>query len=61
MFFFLNHLKQQNVFFNSGDQKSKIKVLLDFPDGPVNKNTHASAGDMSLIPCPGRFHMPQSN
>ena len=29
----------------------------DFPGCPVVKNTPASAGDMGLIPGPGRFHM----
>ena len=33
----------------------------DFPGGTVDKNLPASAGDMSLIPGPGRFHMPQNN
>ena len=35
--------------------------LLDFPGGPVVKNTSANAGDMVLIPDPGRFHMPKGN
>ena len=29
--------------------------------GPVVKNLPANGGDMSLIPGPGRFHMPWSN
>ena len=29
----------------------------DFPGGPVVKNLPASAGDMSLVPGWGRFHM----
>ena len=33
----------------------------DFPGGPVVKNLPASAGDMGLIPGPGRFHMVQDN
>ena len=32
----------------------------DFPGGPVVKNPSANAGDMGLIPGPGRFHMPVS-
>ena len=32
----------------------------DFPGNSVVKNLPANAGDMSLIPGPGRFHMPQS-
>ena len=33
----------------------------DIPGGPVVKNLPASAGDVSLIPGPGRSHMPWSN
>ena len=33
----------------------------DFLGGPVVKNLPASAGDMSSIPGPGRFHMVQDN
>ena len=33
----------------------------DFPGGTVVKNLPANAGDMCLIPGPGRPHMPQSN
>ena len=32
--------------------------LQDFPGGSVDKNLPANVGDMSLIPSPGRFHMP---
>ena len=35
--------------------------LWDFPGGTVVKNLPANAGDMGLIPGPGRSHMPQSN
>ena len=31
-----------------------------FPDGSVAKNLLAIAGDIGLIPCPGRSNMPQS-
>ena len=34
---------------------------MDFPGGLVVKNPPASAGDMGLIPGPGRFYMPQGN
>ena len=34
---------------------------LDFPAGPVAKSPPANAGDMDLIPGPGRFHMPQGH
>ena len=30
---------------------------MDFPSGPVDKNLPANAGDMGLIPGPGRFYM----
>ena len=33
----------------------------DFSGGPVVKNLPANAGDMGLIPSPGRFHMPWGN
>ena len=33
----------------------------DFPDGPMDKNPPANAGDIGSIPDPGRFHMPQKN
>ena len=30
----------------------------DFPGGTVDKSLPANAGDMGLIPGPGRFHIP---
>ena len=33
----------------------------DFPGSQVVKNLPANAGDTSLIPGLGRFHMPQSS
>ena len=33
-------------------------LFLDFPDGTVDKNLPADAGDMGLIPSPRRSHMP---
>ena len=33
----------------------------DFPSGPVVKNPPANAGDVGLIPSPGRSHMPWSH
>ena len=33
----------------------------NFPGGSVVENPSASAGDTSLIPGPGRSHMPRSN
>ena len=36
-------------------------ITEDFPDGPMDKNPPASAGDIGSIPGPGRFHTPQKN
>ena len=37
---------------------SKLKVLLgDFSGGPVVKDLPANAGDVGLIPGPGRSHV----
>ena len=33
----------------------------DFPGGVVDNNLPVHAGDMGLIPGPGRSHMPQTN
>ena len=38
-----------------------VNIYWDFPGGSEVENLLASAGDMSLIPDPGRFHWPQSN
>ena len=38
-----------------------FKKTKDIPDGAVDKNPPANAGDIGLIPGPGRFHMLQSN
>ena len=35
--------------------------MSDFSGGTVDKNLPATAGDMGLIPAPGRSHMPRSN
>ena len=41
---------------------AKIKnIEEDFPGGAVVKNPPANAGDMGLIPGPGRPHLPWSN
>ena len=37
------------------------EAMRDFPGGAVVKNLPANAGDMALIPGPGRSHMPWSN
>ena len=34
---------------------------MNFPGGPVVRNLPANAGDMGLVPGPGRSHMPWSN
>ena len=36
-------------------------LILDFPGGPVDKNSLADGGDKGSIPGLGRFHMGQSN
>ena len=38
-----------------------IVIKVGFPCFSVVKNLPANAGDMGLIPDPGRFHMPWSN
>ena len=49
---------QQNI---SKVNSTIYKMDWDFPGGTVVKNLLASAGDMGLIPGPGRSHMLQSN
>ena len=54
------------IHFHVLSQKAFIECLLrtrpwDFPGGTVDKDLPAHAGDMGLIPGPGRFHMPRSN
>ena len=41
--------------------RSKNRTSQNFPGGPVVKNLPVNAGDMDLIPDPGRFHMAQGN
>ena len=43
------------------DKTGYSDTCLDFPGGTVDKNPCANAGDMGLIPGPGRFHEPWSN
>ncbi|CAI9181019.1 unnamed protein product [Rangifer tarandus platyrhynchus] len=40
---------------------TEIAYLLDLPGGTMDKNPPANAGDMGLIPGPGRFHRLRSN
>ena len=37
------------------------QTILDIPGGPVVESLPANAGDMGLIPGPGRFHMLRGN
>ena len=39
----------------------KNGTLEEFPGGEVDKNQPTNSGDTSLIPGPGRVHLPQSN
>ena len=42
-----------------GQQIGKMEIMmLDFPGGPVAKNSPATAGDTGSIPGLGRSHMP---
>ena len=60
---------QNMISKRKGESKGKnmIGLLLlmsvprDFLGGAVVKNLPASAGDMGLIPGPGRSHMPRTN
>ena len=38
-----------------------LRNIEDFPGDTVDGNLPANAGNMSSIPDPGGFHMPQSN
>ena len=50
---YLNHVIKVNSPLGS--------YVVDFPGGPVAKNPPANAGDKSLIPGPGRGHMPKAS
>ena len=39
---------------------TSLRSCQDFPGGQMVKNPPANAGDMSLIPGPGRSHMPRA-
>ena len=47
----------------TGQQKrlQGVRIILDFPGGPVVNNLPVNAEDMGLIPGPERFHMPWDN
>ena len=53
--------KIKNYKFNKTDNSIKKIGKRGFPAGSVVKNPLAKAGDMGLIPGPGRPHMPRSN
>ena len=48
----------QNVNSYNTLRNPALKIFEDFPGGTVDKNLSANAGDMSLIPGPGRLQMP---
>ena len=51
-------MKNKNI---KNQQQWINKVKQGFRGGTVVKNPPANAGDMGLIPGPGRSHMPRSN
>ena len=54
-------LLQKGATFISASWDNLKISLKGFPGGSVVKNLPVNAGDMSLIPEPGRSHMPRSN
>ena len=54
-------LLQKGATFISASWDNLKISLKGFPGGSVVKNLPVNAGDMSLIPDPGRSHMPHSN
>ena len=55
---YAHHKKKQCIEWS---HRRKEIMAEEFPGDEVDKNTRASAGDVSSIPGPGRLHMPQSN
>ena len=51
----------EGCWMDGGHEQGFETVKEGFPGGSVLKNPPASAGDLSSIPDPGRFHMPWSN
>ena len=43
------------------EKNLKKNIYVGFPDGAVDKNLPATAGDTGLIPGQGRSHMPWRN
>ena len=52
-----SHRRKRSKRNAVGREEVKLS-LLDFSGGPVVKNLPSNAGDMGLIPGPGRSHMP---
>ena len=65
----MTNVKRHNTHFKNKNKYNpcyRIGVSVtagigDFPDGTVDRNLPAIAGDMDSIPGLGRFHMPWSN
>ena len=57
----ITYYKRNENQTTMGYHLKKIHALQGFPDGSVVKNLSANAGDLGLIPDPGKFHVPQSN
>ena len=53
----VNCLKEEKERGEKGKVLKSISQIQNLPRGPVVKNLPATAGDMGLIPGPGRFHM----
>ena len=56
----LSLIKEARIY-NGEKTASSVSGAGGFPGGAVDKNLPATAGDMGLIPGPGRSHMPWSN
>ena len=62
MEFFLSQAEFDFVIRKSNEDTSfKLKTSKDSPDGAVDKNLLATAGDTGSSPGLGRSHMPWSN
>ena len=60
---FIPSLKPRGDTGETGFLLKSIKKMMDgdLPAGAVSRNLPVSAGDMGLLPRPGRFHTPRSN
>ena len=62
LFYIYVYINQnKDIFQNVVIILVKKQLCLGLPDGPVVKNLPANAGDMGLIPAPGRSHMLRSS